>query len=50
MNLYSNTNNLDTLPVELPDQKSWDIASQNDIDFNNITTPIDVNTTVYSLF
>ena len=50
VNLYGNTNNLDTLPVELPDQEQWDVASQNNIDFNDVTTLVDVNTAVHSPF
>ena len=50
MNPYGNTNNLNTLPVELPDQELWDIASQDNIDFNDVTISVNVNTAVYSPF
>ena len=49
-NPYSNTDNLDSLPAELLDHKPWDVASQDNIDFNNITTSIDVISPVHTLF
>lgn len=50
VNPYGNTYDLDSLPVELPDHEPWDVASQDGIDFNDVTTPINVISPVYTPF
>lgn len=43
VNPYGNTDDLDTLSVELPDHEPWDVASQDGIDFNDVITPINAS-------